>query len=71
MQRQPVRSSHIKSIGYSPSQQMLEVEFKDGKVYQYYGVPKKEYIAMMEAWSHGRYLEKHIKPKYRYARVKQ
>ena len=69
MQRQSVRSSHIKSIGYSPSQQMLEVEFKDGKVYQYYDVPKKEYIAMMEAWSKGRHLDKHIKPKYRYAKV--
>jgi len=63
MQRQSVRSGHIKSIGYSPSQQMLEVEFTDGNVYQYYGMPKKEYIAMMEAWSHRRKLDKHIKPK--------
>ena len=37
--RQPVRSSNLKAIGYNVETQTLEVEFLNGHVYSYAGVP--------------------------------
>ncbi|MDD3251937.1 MAG: KTSC domain-containing protein [Lachnospiraceae bacterium] len=41
MQRQYVSSSRITSVGWSNN--ILEVEFKNGRVYQYHGVTQSEY----------------------------
>jgi len=51
-----VKSSNILSIGFDESKQILEIEFKKNhSVYHFYNVPKKEYINLLEAKSHGRY----------------
>jgi hypothetical protein len=43
MQRVPVDSSSIASIGYAPEQQVLELEFRESReVYQYFDVPAAE-----------------------------
>ena len=34
MERLPVSSSAIQSIGYDPEQQLLEIEFQRGAVYR-------------------------------------
>jgi hypothetical protein len=39
MERTPVTSTDILSVGYDPDQELLEVEFIRGAVYQYSGVP--------------------------------
>ena len=39
MERQAVASTNIRAIGYDDASETLEVEFLDGSVYQYYGVP--------------------------------
>ena len=39
MNRSAVASSNVSSIGYDTATQTLEVEFLNGRVYQYYGVP--------------------------------
>lgn len=41
MQRQYVSSSRISSVGWSNN--TLEIEFKDGAIYQYHGVSEAEY----------------------------
>jgi hypothetical protein len=38
MNRTPVKSSHLKSVGHDPQSNTLEVEFINGKVYTYQGV---------------------------------
>lgn len=70
MHRQPVSSSNLKSIGYDASQAILEVEFHDSRVYQYFGVPPREYRALMVASSHGTYFNAYIRGKYHCSRVK-
>ena len=40
MNKQNVTSSNVKAIGYDDRTQTLEVEFLNGRVYQYYGVPE-------------------------------
>jgi hypothetical protein len=40
MNRQRVESSNIAAIGYESASATLEVEFMNGTLYEYYGVPK-------------------------------
>ena len=53
MHRDPVDSSSINSVGYDPKRQILEVEFVDGDVYQYFDVPQQTYEAFVQAESLG------------------
>lgn len=65
MKRQAVSSSNIASIGYDASSKTLEVEFNNGRTYEYYNVPASEYSALMSASSHGKYFSANIKDNYR------
>ena len=51
MERIPVSSSNLCSVGYDPGSQTLEIEFNHGGVYQYAGVPEGEYEGLMSACS--------------------
>ncbi len=63
--RIPVSSTAMRSVGYSESQQVLEIEFRNGSVYRYLGVPPDIYRGLMAADSHGRYFNRMILPAYR------
>jgi len=69
MIRIPVQSSNLISIGYDFSNMTLEVEFKNGRVYQYYDVPQAEHDGLMAAGSHGIYFNQNIRNAYRCAQV--
>lgn len=69
MQRKSVVSSNLRSIGYNEASQVLEIEFNNHSIYQYFGVPVGEYQGLMSADSHGKYLHAHIKGVYRYQQV--
>ena len=62
-------SSTVRTIGYDPQSQTLEVEFLSGWVYQYYGVPDHFHEQMMKAPSKGRFLNMYIRENYPYSRV--
>jgi len=64
MQTTPVKSSNIKSIGYEPETETLEVEFLNGGIYQYDNVPLTIYEGLMNASSHGKYFWQHIRDRY-------
>jgi hypothetical protein len=64
MERTPVTSSNVCSIGYDIDSQILEVEFNNGAVYQYSGVPEYEYIGLMDSDSKGARMHSHIKNQY-------
>lgn len=69
MERYNVASSNIRSVGYDPQTQTLEVEFMNGTIYQYYGVPENIYDKMMGEQSKGRFLNMYIRNQYPYSRV--
>lgn len=70
MERQYVSSSNIASIGYDASDMILEVEFLNGAIYQYYDVPQSVYDGLMSASSHGSYLDAYVKKGgYRYRKI--
>jgi hypothetical protein len=60
MNRQPVESSMIRSVGYDAASETLEVEFNSGKVYQYFEVPAEIHRELMEASSVGSYMQAEI-----------
>jgi hypothetical protein len=70
MDRQPVVSSNIKSIGYDHISRTLEIEFHDGGIYQYFGVPETVFNGLMGVPSHGSYFHRYIKDKYRWAKIR-
>jgi hypothetical protein len=71
MERKRVVSSNIASIGYEPTRPILEVEFLNGSIYQYFGVPQHLYLGLMNASSHGEYLDAYIKKGgFRYLKVR-
>ena len=49
MERGSVKSSMIKSLGYDASSFLLEVEFTNGRVYQYLDVPSDVYSSVVDS----------------------
>lgn len=64
MKRQSVNSSSIAAIGYDEANEILEIEFLSGGIYQYFDVPMYVYEELMEADSHGKYFNAYIKENY-------
>lgn len=69
MDRMAVMSSNIRSVGYDANQQILEVEFLNGSVYQYFNVGQDLYNQFVQASSLGQFLHQYIKNAYAYSRV--
>ena len=70
MNRDPVTSTSLKSIGYDPNNNVLEVEFIKGSVYEYSGVSQDTYDSIMTADSIGSAFSKLVKSGgYVYKRV--
>jgi uncharacterized protein len=69
MDRIPVSSSNVASIGYDVDTQVLDVEFVNGGVYQYMNVPQEAFDELQSAASKGRYVAQNVKNRYPYTRV--
>ena len=60
MERQKIFSSNIESVGYDENDMVLEIEFKNGSIYQYYNITATIYDGLMRAESIGKFLNSHI-----------
>lgn len=70
MERTPVQSSSVSSVGYDRDSYTLEVEFLNGSVYQYFGVPESIFSGLMNAPSKGTFFDQFVKKAgYSYARI--
>jgi hypothetical protein len=69
VERTPVNSSNIKSVGYDPIRKVLEVEFKTGSVHQYEDVPHDLPEKMVKADSVGRFFNQHVKNRFKSSRL--
>jgi hypothetical protein len=52
MERQPVESAIVKSVGYDPESETLEVELKTGGVYQFDAVSAEYYNETLQSGEH-------------------
>jgi hypothetical protein len=64
VERQSVKSSAIRSIGYRESDQTLEVEFDSGRIYQYSGVARSLYEWLLRSPSKGGIFNRMIRDQY-------
>ena len=63
-------STVVAAMHYDPEHTTLRIIYRSGMVYDYLGVPPAVYDAMKAASSKGEYLNKHIKGKYAFEKVK-
>jgi hypothetical protein len=68
VRREAVESSSLKSVGYAPESQTLEVEFHHGAVYRYLGVPPTVHEALLRSESKGAFLNREVRDIYPYER---
>lgn len=69
MKRENVNSSVLKSVGYNKRTTTLEAELLNNALYEYYKVPRQEYIDFIKAPSLGEYYNKVIK-KHKYKKLR-
>ena len=65
----PVRSSMLRRVRYDPKSRFLDVVFRTGETYRYKNVPLDEYNKLMNAESHGKYMQTHIIDHYETIRL--
>jgi hypothetical protein len=70
MERKRINSSKIRSAGYAPKAQVLEVEFSDGKLIQYRGVSPEVHRQFMAAPSPTSFFEDKIDESFPSSRIK-
>jgi hypothetical protein len=71
MERTPVKSSQLKSVGYDAGLGVLEVEFANGDVYAYTSVSAETHAALMVAESVGKFFAAEIRWKFPFSKVPQ
>jgi hypothetical protein len=69
MHREQVSSSNIKSIGYESNSKTLEIEFRDGGIYQYFNVTSNIYEELISTPSIGSFFHKYIKENYNWKKI--
>jgi hypothetical protein len=68
MEFKPLKSSRLKAVYFIKNESTLVIEFKDGRIYEYYGVPYATYSGLLNSNSPGKFFEINIKNKYEYER---
>jgi hypothetical protein len=59
-------SSAVERARYSPRAQTLDIWYKGGDRYTYFDVPEEVYEDLLAAASAGEYVNREIKPHFRY-----
>ena len=62
-------SSNMSRVRWDPGTSVMEIEFQNGRVYQYFDVPEAVFTGLRTAGSAGTYFNENIKGAFRYARV--
>jgi hypothetical protein len=70
IERKPVQSSDLASVGYDARQRILEIEFRSGGIYRYLEVPAAIHDQLLAAESKGRFFAAHIRDQFRCERLK-
>lgn len=71
MRRFGVRSQSIKTVGYDADAQILELEFHNGSIYDYQGVPPETVLALLDGRSIGAYVNQVVKPGFDAIQVRE
>ena len=64
-----VDSTTLASVGHDVKSAVLELQFRNGAVYQYFSVPRGVYQSLLWAPSKGAYFNHNIRGRYPYQRI--
>lgn len=70
MEMKKVNAGKLRAIGYDAGSRVLRVEFDDGKVLEYQGVPQETWRRLSTAGSMWSYFRDSIEDEYAAKRVK-
>ena len=65
--RIPVESSLLSSVSYFNT--TLELQFRNGAIYQYFAVPSDIFQGLVNAKSKGTYFNQHIRDRFQHQRL--
>lgn len=68
VERTPVTSSNVRSVGHDPESNTLAVEFKDGSIYHYHDVDKDTHDQLIAARSIGGFIHANLKGVYKHSK---
>ena len=64
MERQPVKSRILRSVGYDGTAKSLEIEFQNNLIYQFTDVPPKVFKDLMSSDTIGKYFTDKVRTKF-------
>lgn len=65
-----VDSTTLRTVGYNAERQLLQLEFQNRSVYQYFQVPEVIYLKLIQAASKGSYFNRNIRSHFPCVMVK-
>jgi hypothetical protein len=65
----PVRSSNLASAGFDEEAQTMRIEFVTGSAYDYAGVSRATYDALLAAPSAGEFFARNIRNRFSFTKV--
>ena len=66
-----VESASVMSFAFSIEQNVLQLEFRNGLAYEYFGVPVALYRELLSAQSKGTFVSRFIRGRFPYRRLAQ
>jgi hypothetical protein len=69
MFRIDLHSTSLAAAAYSDRQNLLELRFRSGTAYRYFGVPPEIYGALLRAPSQGAYFNQCIRDRFAYVKI--
>lgn len=69
MQPMEWNSSLLEAAAYQDRLALLEVTFRSGSIYHYFGVPAQTYQELLRAESKGRVFNSHIRNRFAYIHI--
>lgn len=70
MERKRINASNIRGVGYDARNRMLEIEFRNGSIYQYSGVSEEVHRRLVNAPSPGSYFSDNIEENFSAKRMR-
>ena len=64
MERAPVASAALASVGYDRATGELEIEFRTGRIYRYAGVPSSLHAWLLRTRNKGVFVAHHLSGRY-------
>jgi KTSC domain-containing protein len=65
-----VVSNTLRTVGYDTGRQLLQIEFQNRSIYQYFEVPQLVHEELIQASSKGAYFNRSIRSHFDYVLVK-